>query len=75
MTTASIKSGSERILRLPEVIERTGLKRSTIYLRISENAFPNQVFLGERSVGWLESEISEWIAKRVASRRASTNPP
>jgi prophage regulatory protein len=60
---------SERILRLPEVMERTGLGRSSIYLNISENTFPKQISLGERSVGWLESEINAWIAQRITASR------
>ena len=56
------------ILRLPAVKARTGLSRSTIYLRISEGAFPKPVSLGPRSVGWVETEILEWIAERVEAR-------
>ncbi len=59
-----------RILRLPLVRERTGLSRSSIYLRISEGRFPKPISLGERAVGWLESEITEWLNRRIeASRR------
>ncbi len=49
------------ILRLPTVKARTGLSRSTIYLRISEDRFPKPVSLGGRAVGWIESEIEEWL--------------
>ena len=60
-----------RILRLPLVRERTGLSRSSIYLRISEGRFPRPISLGERAVGWLESEINEWLNRRIeASRQA-----
>ena len=60
-----------RILRLPLVRERTGLSRSSIYLRISEGRFPRPISLGERAVGWLESEITEWLNRRIeASRQA-----
>jgi len=57
------------ILRLPDVRARTGLSRSTIYLRIAEGKFPPPINLGERSVGWLESEIDAWIAKRIELSR------
>lgn len=53
------------ILRLPTVKARTGLSRSTIYLRISQGSFPKQVSLGARAVGWLENEIDEWIARQI----------
>ena len=59
------------ILRLPAVKTRTGLSRSTLYLRISLGIFPKPVSLGARAVGWLESEIQQWLEKQVAeSRRA-----
>lgn len=56
------------ILRRKQVEERTGLSRSTIYLRIQEEAFPKPVNLGARAVGWLENEIEEWLKKRVERR-------
>lgn len=59
---------SQTILRLPSVKTRTGLSRSTIYLRISQDLFPKPVSLGPRAVGWLENEISDWINTRVQQR-------
>ncbi len=52
---------SSRILRLPTVILRVGLSRSTIYAWIAEGRFPRQVSLGTGSVGWREAEIDAWI--------------
>ena len=63
------------ILRLPHVKQRTGLSRSTIYLRMSEGTFPKSISLGERTVGWLEDEIEGWIAERVNSRREAALHP
>ena len=60
-----------RILRLPVVIHRTALSRSTIYKFIAAGRFPKPVRLGPRAVGWLESEIDDWIADRVAESRES----
>lgn len=60
------------ILRLPTVKGRTGLSRSTIYLRVSEGTFPKPVNLGARAVGWLESEIDGWLASRVEESRNPT---
>lgn len=57
------------ILRRREVEARTGLSRSTIYLRISRNEFPEPVSLGGRAVGWIESEIEGWLASRIESSR------
>lgn len=60
------------ILRLPIVKARTGLSRSTIYLRIAEGSFPAPVSLGGRAVGWIEAEVNDWLANRIeASRKAA----
>ena len=58
-----------RFLRLPEVMARTGLSRSTIYVRLEQGRFPRPVSLGGRAVGWIDSEIDEWMSNRVAKSR------
>ena len=57
------------ILRLPAVKNRTGLSRSTIYLRISENRFPKPISLGGRAVGWIEEEIDAWLTTQIQNSR------
>ena len=57
-------------LRRKQVETRTGLSRSTIYQYIKVGAFPKPVLLGARAVGWLESDVSDWIAARVRVARA-----
>jgi len=60
------------ILRLPKVKARTGLSRSTIYLRISEGSFPKPISLGGRAVGWIEAEVDDWVNQQIeASRKAA----
>ena len=61
-------SKKERFLRLADVMERTGLSRSSIYQSISEGNFPQSINLSERSVGWLESEIDAWMKSRIDKR-------
>jgi prophage regulatory protein len=63
------RSNRMMILRRKQVQERTGLSRSTIYLRIAQGTFPKTVSLGARAVGWLESEIEEWLNSRVELSR------
>ena len=58
-----------RILRLPEVQARTGLSRTTIYVWRVEGRFPQAVLLGARAMGWIESEIEEWLRERIAKSR------
>lgn len=57
-------------LRLPEVLARTGLARSTVYELVAAGKFPAPVRLGPRRVGWAESEIEKWAMERVAERDA-----
>jgi prophage regulatory protein len=58
------------ILRRRQVEARTGLSRSTIYERIRAGTFPAPISLGGgKAVGWLESEVSDWIADQVAKSR------
>lgn len=57
-----------RIIRLKEVTHLTGLARSTVYKYLAEGTFPKSVPLGDRSIGFLESEIQEWIMARIKER-------
>ena len=61
------------IMRRKQVEARTGLSRSSIYSRIKDGAFPAPISLGDnaRAVGWVESEVEDWIAQQVAKRRAA----
>lgn len=63
---------SVTILRLPQVKAKSGLSRSSIYEGVRNNTFPAPIHLSERTVGWIESEIDQWIEERIkASRRRS----
>ena len=55
----------KKFLRLPDVLDRTGLKRSTFYLKIKEGTFPAPVSLGERAVAWNEDDVDEWMEERI----------
>ncbi len=61
------------VLRLPAVIQRTGLSRSSIYNYIREQRFPAPILLGLRSVGWIEADVSTWIDQRVTTQKNITN--
>ena len=57
----------DRILRIPEVVEVTGLSRTTIWRRVKSGDFPPPVRLGSlatRSVGWPESKVEGWLDSR-----------
>lgn len=54
----------ERIVRTKELVELTGLSRSTIWRREKVGKFPSRVNLSENSVGWRWSEVSEWMKSK-----------
>ena len=57
----------DRMLRIPEVVEVTGLSRTTIWRRVKSGDFPPPVRLGSlatRSVGWPESQVKQWLDSR-----------
>ncbi len=51
---------TDRFLRLPAVIDRTGLSRSTVYRKMEAGTFPRQIKIAARCAGWRESAITEW---------------
>lgn len=60
-----VSAQPHRLLRLPEVMERVGLRRSAIYQRMSEGRFPKCRTLGPKCSVWVEAEINDWIAAVV----------
>ncbi len=62
-----------RILKLKQVVEMTSLSRSTIYDRMGKGTFPSSVNLGARAVGWLESEINDWIVDCLRNRKINVD--
>lgn len=59
----------DKIIRLPSVQTLTGLSRSTIYMWIEAKVFPAPINLGPRAVGWVESEVIDWIEQRIKKSR------
>lgn len=53
-----------RIIRLPEVADRIGMSRGTIYRLMGIGKFPKSVKLSDRAVGWRESDLESWLASR-----------
>ena len=59
---------SDEILRLPAVLARVGLSRSTVYHLANLGQFPRPIRIGQRARGWLATEITEFLASRAADR-------
>jgi len=59
---------SAQIIRLKEVIMRTGISRSSVYAYMKDNRFPKSVKLGKHASGWVAEEIDNWIEERIRQR-------
>lgn len=68
-----VAAPGDRFLRIQEVESRVCLKKSAIYSRMSQGAFPRSVNLGRRCTVWLQSSIDNWIAEQVAMAFGSPN--
>jgi prophage regulatory protein len=55
--------------KLPQVINRTSLKKSSIYAKVGRGEFPQPIRLGKRSVVWISDEITRWIEERIEMSR------
>ena len=59
----------EGFFRIPEIVHRTGMTRTSVYDRINEGKFPKHIPLGYNIVIWLESDIQEWMQEQVDKGR------
>jgi prophage regulatory protein len=59
---------NKRIIRLPKVLDKTGISRSGIYNKIRAGEFCKPVVIGPRSVGWIEEEVDLYIQSCIAQR-------
>jgi prophage regulatory protein len=57
-----------RLLRLPDVLERVGLRRSRLYDLVADGRFPTPVKLGDRAVAWPADEVDDWIRAKIRER-------
>jgi prophage regulatory protein len=64
---------ASRLLRLPDVQDFVGLRRSEIYRRVKLGTFPRPIRLGVNAVAWPQAEIEAWVAEKVARSRTATS--
>ncbi|QSR35242.1 AlpA family transcriptional regulator [Marinobacterium iners] len=63
-----------KIQRLPSVLRDTGFSRGTLLRRVAAGEFPKPISLGSgRAIGWIESEVQEWLAEQVKASRDESN--
>lgn len=59
---------SQRVLRIRETSYKVGLSKTSVYESVKKGTFPKPLRLSERSSGWLESELNQWLEERAAAR-------
>ena len=77
-TDSPIIKTKSRLIRLPEVLSRTGYGRTSIYRKMEDGSFPKSVKLGgppldtsvfdSRAIAWIEEEVDKWIESRIEER-------
>jgi prophage regulatory protein len=67
--TGTPRVSSIRLLRLPQVMQQTGLKKTKLYELQKRGSFPMRIQITSNSVGWIEEEVNVWIAGRVAASK------
>lgn len=60
-----------RLIKLRDVMDITGLGRSTVYKYVASGDFPKPVLLGVRAVAWVEEEVQEWVLDKIEQRDTS----
>lgn len=70
MNTDQAKDDNLKLIRLPEVMERTGLARPTIYRAVARQQFPKPVKFGS-ATSWVSHEVENWIRARMDARMES----
>ena len=51
----------DRIIRINAVMDRTGLRRTTLYRKMGNGTFPSQIRISTRCAGWRESAVNAWV--------------
>lgn len=60
---------NQKVLRISDVMERTGLAKPTIYKLISAERFPPSIKLTRRASGWIADEVDRWVEERIRESR------
>lgn len=67
--SAGARAGCIRMLRLRQVLEMTGLGKTTIYQLQKEGRFPKGVPMTSQSVRWVDEEVRTWVTQRIQARK------
>lgn len=68
---------TKRLMRLPEVLDVVGLRKTGFYDLMNRGGFPQPIKLSDdgRAVAWVDSEVQEWIEARIRDRDLMRTKP
>lgn len=69
MMISNVMSDSKKLIRLSEVLNKTGFCKAWIYKLIKAGSFPSQIKIGARAIAFIESEVDEWIESMIYDSR------
>lgn len=65
MNLQSSNTPTDRLMRLPEVVNIVQRSRTSIYYDVKAGRFPEPLRIGQRAIAWRESDIQKWITTRA----------
>ena len=65
----SIVADGHRLIRLPAVLDITGLTRSALYRHEIAGSFPSAIRIAPRAKAYRLDEVKSWVERRAASHR------
>ncbi|MEZ5535348.1 MAG: AlpA family phage regulatory protein [Thiolinea sp.] len=60
-----VPTAPDRAIRMPEVIQLTGMSRTSIYEAIKSGTFPKGFLIGKRARGWMLSTVMNWLQEKA----------
>lgn len=66
-TTAEAPAAPLRLIRLPAVMQKTGMGRSWLYARVKDGTFPAPISCGARAIAWNEADVDAWIQRVISA--------
>ena len=60
-----------RLMRLPAVLDRTGIKKALVYKLVKLGEFPKPIHVTPRCTVWVEADVDQWINERIERREAA----
>ena len=68
-TASAEQPKATRMLRMPEVLDKTGMSKSFVESKVRDGTFPQPVKLGGRATAFIEEEVDQWLQQAIEASR------